>query len=221
MSPRVFYRNDASQLGYGRLVNPLDMVPSDINFEAMFWTLSGVNRFNGSIEDHWSVSHHLLLCDRIAIRLNYSPEMRLHLIVHDLHESWLGDVPTPVKELFGRFTIEQAERAVDKVIYQAIGIEGLEVPIGPVKKEVKDVDTLSLINEAEFFEIDLGYSGDTSFTNEIESIQGLVGNTNYKETRQNLKKELTFLFHNLCSRVAQQAVDTSREFHYPPSQSMF
>lgn len=221
MDRRIFVRSDAGKLRSGRLINPLDMVVSDVNFEAMFWTLSGVNRFNGSIEDHWTVAHHLFLCDRIAQRLDYTPEMRLHLVVHDLHESMLGDVATPVKELFGRFTIEQAERTIDKVIYEAIGIEGLDVPVGGLKKEIKLVDTLSLVNEAEFFGIDLGYTGDTSFVNEIPLIQSIVGDTNYKETRANLRDHLAALFHDLSSQVMNQGESVQYSRNISPLMSQF
>lgn len=201
MSHRVFLRSDAQKLRSGRLINPLDLSVDDINFEVMFWVLSGINRFNGAIEDHWSVAHHLALCDRIARHLDYTPEARLHLIVHDLHESMLGDVATPVKELFGRFTIEQAERAVDKVIYEAIGINGFDAPIGEAKRAVKLVDSMSLTNEAAYFGIDLGYVGDTRFTLEVKDIQRTVGDTNYKETRANLRDHLIDLFGDLSRQV--------------------
>ena len=192
----------------GVLIDPLDVQPDQINIEQMFWTLSGISRFNGSIKEHWSVAHHLIHCDEIAkTKENLSDADRLHILVHDLHEAITGDISTPMKEMIGREQIRRIEQSIDSAIYQAIGIER---PDNACIQKIKEVDVRALHAEALRFCIDLGYPYPKTEQLDaddmlINGVKGSVMGRTYEETRDLLTKELVERFTALKLLVEEDA----------------
>ena len=59
--------------------------------------LAQINRFAGATVRPYSVAEHSLLCADIAAEQGHSPAVQLCCLLHDAHESVIGDVSTPVK----------------------------------------------------------------------------------------------------------------------------
>lgn len=58
-------------------------------------------RFGGQLSSFFSVAEHsLLVCSLVAAR-GASDELRLAALLHDAHEAFYGDVPSPLKPLLG------------------------------------------------------------------------------------------------------------------------
>lgn len=141
-----------------------------ISREDIAFALSGIMRFNAQIRYPWSVLHHLLLCEQIAIAyLNSNhpanEELRDHLgnvvlyfegeheakrhipglMLHDAHEAYTGDLSTPFKLEVGIDLIKSIEAKLDRAIYQKFNVIQ---PVGNAHNWLKKVDELSLRIEA-------------------------------------------------------------------------
>ena len=82
----------------GGAVDLLSPTPEQIRLVDIAHALSRIARFNGHIAGPlpWSVASHSLLVESL-LPADAGPVLRLHALLHDAHEAYLGDVPTPVK----------------------------------------------------------------------------------------------------------------------------
>ncbi|MGV7078439.1 hypothetical protein ACWA5Z_06495 [Testudinibacter sp. P80/BLE/0925] len=71
--------------------------------------LSLENRFCGQSSVAYSVAAHSLLCLDIARKRGYSPYLQLRVLMHDFHEAYVKDVPTPLKKLLPNFRRLEAQ----------------------------------------------------------------------------------------------------------------
>ncbi len=63
--------------------------------------LAQINRYAGAASRPYSVAEHSLLCADLADEAGCAPIVQLCCLMHDAHESVVGDVSTPVKRLLG------------------------------------------------------------------------------------------------------------------------
>jgi hypothetical protein len=104
--------------------------------------LSRICRFGGRGPRFYSVAEHTVLCDNIAIRLNYTLEQRRSVFLHDVPEAIVGDVTTPLKRQLRDFApIEEITAAAYRARYDVLDIPAL----------VKKVDLLAFSVEARDF----------------------------------------------------------------------
>lgn len=82
----------------GRLVDLRHPSPADIEPQAMMESLLYVNRFTGHA-GAYSVAQHSVLVACFVARLTDRPELFREALYHDLHESYVGDVTSPLKSL--------------------------------------------------------------------------------------------------------------------------
>ncbi len=69
-----------------------------ITIEAIAHALAQINRFNGHAKRPYSVAEHSLLVAEIAAREPHLDEQgQLAALMHDAHEAFCGDLPTPMK----------------------------------------------------------------------------------------------------------------------------
>lgn len=68
--------------------------------------LALINRFTGHTSRPYSVAEHsVLVCD-IAAGMGLDAHGQMAALMHDAHEAYCGDVPTPIKDLLGKAWME-------------------------------------------------------------------------------------------------------------------
>jgi len=138
----------------GSLVNLLDPDPTALKLEDMAWALARIPRFNGHTLGDWPAAAHLLLTDVIGRSLvpGANCTLRLHWLLHDAHEAYIGDVSTPLKLALehegGNGAIRSIADRLDRRIYAA-----LDVPMPTTRhyKMIEHADRIALFAEARVF----------------------------------------------------------------------
>jgi hypothetical protein len=70
------------------LINP---EPSEVHWPDIVFALSHINRFGGHVGTYSVAQHSILVADQLR------PEWRIYGLLHDAHEAFVGDFPTPLK----------------------------------------------------------------------------------------------------------------------------
>jgi len=82
---------------YGGLVNPWEVDEDQIYFEDIFTALGNTCRFGGHTSQFYSVAEHSLFCHRRSVALGADIHTQVWALMHDAHEAYTGDIPTPFK----------------------------------------------------------------------------------------------------------------------------
>lgn len=131
---------------------PLRRDEGEVNILDLVMHLGRTTRFGGYGDPEWTVLHHSLLTAVIALRNNMGPEVAMHALLHDTHEAYTGDIPSPIKRLIadtGKVdAIGQVEAELDKRIYAHLNIKP---PDAATRRKVKQCDQVALILESELF----------------------------------------------------------------------
>jgi uncharacterized protein len=98
--------------------------------------LAKLCRFTGQCEGFYSVAQH-----SVAVSHLVPPHLARHALLHDASEFVLGDMSSPLKQLFPEY--KALQRRVDAALWAAFGLESLE------PREVKAADLVMLANERE------------------------------------------------------------------------
>lgn len=127
----------------GAFVDPFDLDPDLVFIEDVASSLARIARFTGYSDSYGA--EHALIVESILCANDASALVRLHGLLHDAHEAYLGDVPRPLKyrPQFA-FYREACDRA-QVVIYRALD---LPLPTEDAAAAVKRADELSLLVEA-------------------------------------------------------------------------
>ena len=114
---------------------------SDIDIEDIAWSLSNIMRFNGHLSTQISVARHSLEVSRLV-----PAELQLAALLHDAHETYVGDVVRPVKRYL-------ETRGVNLDDYEGFwqNLIWLKYNCVPVNKEqrqlINDADDLQMARE--------------------------------------------------------------------------
>lgn len=128
--------------GQGR-VNILDLIMG----------LQVALRFGGAGDRSWSALHHSVLVCLIYIKL-YGQHGAVYALLHDGHEGYTGDLPSPLKRLLkarGETAVKDVERGYDEVIAVFLGITPIYETDAAIRERVKYCDWVALIIEATLF----------------------------------------------------------------------
>ena len=125
--------------------NPADVDPAEIAA-----SLSGINRYLNHTREPWNVAEHSLLCEAL-LPDGTSATTRLLVLLHDAHEAYTGDMPTPVKRALMELNPSAlvAFKTLQEGIQRAVHAR-LNLPIEPDAADletIKAVDILSLTIE--------------------------------------------------------------------------
>lgn len=122
--------------------------PEQVNLLDIAHHLSRLCRYNGATcgEYGWSVAQHSLLVEQL-LQGDPSPNLRLHALLHDAHEAYVGDIPSPVKSALGiRFSTawDGLTAGIDAVIWRVFGLES---PTAEEREIIIKADTAALYPE--------------------------------------------------------------------------
>lgn len=127
--------------GNGHLINLLDSKEEQIYLEDISSSLSKICRYSGGTIRFYSVAQHCLNCCKLA-RMKYDSRTGLYLLLHDAAETYISDIPTPVKKLIPN--IDMIEKGINTAIYHKFG---LEYPSGIYLNRINEMDSNMLANE--------------------------------------------------------------------------
>lgn len=116
------------------------MVSGAPSLEDIALGLSRQPRFGGQARVDWTVLDHSLLCFDLALEDGYDSRLALLCLIHDAHESVMGDIPTTLKMPSQRWLQEQ----LDVRIYAELGVLP---PLEHEKHLVDAIDHKALIVE--------------------------------------------------------------------------
>jgi hypothetical protein len=126
----------------GRVVDPLDLKPEQVNIVDIAHSLSNQCRFTGHVKSFYSVGEHSVRCAEFVIRHGGTKREALALLLHDGSETYCADLARPVKHAKG---LGEAYRAVEDAIQAVISERfGLEYPF---PQHVHNVDNALLLRE--------------------------------------------------------------------------
>ncbi|MEM7301875.1 MAG: hypothetical protein AAF468_12385 [Pseudomonadota bacterium] len=124
-----------------------------VHIDDILYPLANLNRFNGHTRFPWSVLQHSLLCMRLAEQIFPGDNAaRLHALMHDFHEAYVGDITTPQQfalrlrssEPFSGMSMVSLTVLIDRAIYGHLGFERPEMRH---EQQVKHIDAVALATE--------------------------------------------------------------------------
>ena len=130
------------------LFNP---AAEDVNIEDISHALSNICRFNGHSSRFFSVAQHCLIVSHLLMQ--ETTRLMLLGLLHDAHEAYIGDMPTPVKRLLNVIiqgdefenALSIVKSSLDNAIYERFQIE---LPTEAESSIIKTADNSSLVMEA-------------------------------------------------------------------------
>lgn len=123
--------------------------PGDFNVPMVAHSLGMLCRYNGHCDEFYSVAEHSVHCARIALKVYGKGPVAAYALMHDAHESVIGDISAPIKAALGASgtALRDYERMLERVFCQRfLGTEDMPQHI---KDTVKRIDQTILMWEAE------------------------------------------------------------------------
>jgi hypothetical protein len=101
----------------GKEISLLDPKPEQMDILDMACAMSKICRYGGRLKPFYSVAQHSILVSIFCDRADRYPGF-----MHDATETYLGDVPKPLKEMLGE-VYKQLERRFDAVIFSKFNVD--------------------------------------------------------------------------------------------------
>ena len=132
----------------GRAFDLLHPKPEQVRAKDLLHQLVAIPRFAGATRDRWSVAQHTLLCEAL-LPVEAGPFVRLEVLLHDMHEAYIGDITRPVEQalavLGAGSAVEQLKERIQDSITRAFGLKRYSGP----SNLLQQVDDLALATEKE------------------------------------------------------------------------
>jgi len=119
----------------GKKIYPFSPKPEDIEIEDIAWSLSNICRYNGHSFGFYSVAEH-----SVYVSENVPEKYAMQGLFHDGAEAYIGDIATPIKQLFPN--IKPVEEKLMKCICTKINIPY------PFDESIKKIDSAMLTTES-------------------------------------------------------------------------
>lgn len=100
----------------GKMVDPFDLKPDDVDLEDIAHSLSLMNRYTGHTTFPYSVAQHSILLSEAV-----PPRLAQVALLHDASEAYLVDVPYPIKQRLPDF--QDLEHRIQITILTKYGID--------------------------------------------------------------------------------------------------
>lgn len=118
----------------GIYMDPFNMKPEEVKAEDIAHSLSMTVRANGHLAHFFSVAQHCINCAKEAKSRGLSVRVQLACLLHDASESYIADVPRPVKHRLTGYA--EIEERVSYAVFSAFGLGGL------TEDEIKDLNSI-------------------------------------------------------------------------------
>ena len=140
----------------GLIVDLANPHVDSIAIDDIAFGLSRLPRFCGHTKSRYgySVATHSVWVASYIKHKTGDDRYALYGLLHDAHEAYTGDIPTPLKSVKGvRDVIEPIQQALQKTIYKAVD---LPLPTLPIRKLINDADKQALAMEARYLKMSGG-----------------------------------------------------------------
>lgn len=127
----------------GLYLDFLNPSPRQINLDDIARGLAMTCRFGGQVSKFYSVAEHAVRVAEDVWTVTLNPTLALAALHHDSHEAYMGDWPTPLKNVLGGEFARVSDR-IDRAIAKAFGIDSADFD----HPEVKAADDRALRAEA-------------------------------------------------------------------------
>lgn len=119
----------------GKVLDPLDLSPNDIDIQDVAHSLSNICRYGGHTKEFFSVAQHSVLISRAVPKRLARPAL-----LHDGSETYVGDMVSPIKTRFPEYKIKVENQALIAVFSRfGLDIEDL--------KHIDEYDKRIALNE--------------------------------------------------------------------------
>lgn len=138
---------------------------NDVTLVTIAKHLSKICRFAGATRHFYSVAQHCVLVEQLMWEVGgYSAALRLKTLLHDAHEAFITDIPTPLaiylKDKTGYDFINDLKDEVDRDIFRSLDIA---LPTKEERGTIKHYDRQAFCIEArQFIKNPPGYVYDLS-----------------------------------------------------------
>lgn len=127
-------------------IDLMELRPEHLSAETLGDAMAKLNRFTGRTNEPWSVAAHSVLVERLC-----PPELGPWALLHDAHETILGDHTEPALEFIATVGnvpgLEKAVAAAKARIDRAVG-SAWNVSIRSWNKDLQQADRIALYAEA-------------------------------------------------------------------------
>jgi 5'-deoxynucleotidase YfbR-like HD superfamily hydrolase len=130
----------------GRTIDPTNFKKEDIDLRDIAISMSRQNRYMGHTSNEWSVGQHSILCGMLAAHFNFSEDTQRAVVLHDIHETWLQDVSSPISKAFMTLKYSEAKNKIDHVVYAFFGAYDSFVNLD-TQKIIHRIDRLAYLVE--------------------------------------------------------------------------
>lgn len=108
----------------GRFFDYANPQPEQINLRDIAHSLALTCRYGGHCSTFYSVAEHSVLVSRL-LEGSSAQRFRVAALLHDAHEAYLGDLPTPLKNAIGPAYRSMVNKA-DAAIAAAVGVKPMD-----------------------------------------------------------------------------------------------
>lgn len=119
------------------------MRSSMVDLRDIAHSLSMQCRYMGHVNEFYSVAEHSVLVSRFAKEAGFGLDMQIMCFLHDAHEAYVGDFPSPFKEAVPGLRL--FEDSIESAVRDSLGLPADDDPAWGV---VKHFDILALHLEA-------------------------------------------------------------------------
>ncbi len=109
------------------------------------YSLAGINRYASHSQVRWPVAIHSVAVARLIEKMTSDLNLAAAGLLHDAHESVIGDIPTPVSRAIDYKKTEELKESVQLAIENTLGVPELMRPLGhPAIIKMADVAALHI-----------------------------------------------------------------------------